>query len=85
MTEPTSPGATLLPFLPGSAIDRETAAGWQRWRVTRHSFVPAPRLDRADYQRLRPRERKLHDLHRAATHANLAFQETPMSTAVAQA
>jgi len=84
VTEPTSPGATLLPFLPGSAIDRETAAGWQRWRVTRHSFVPAPRLDRADYQRLRPRERKLHDLHRAATHANLAFQETPMSTAVAQ-
>ena len=82
--EPTSPDATMLPFLPGSAIDRETAAGWQRWRLTRHSFAPAPRLDWADYRRLSSRERKLHDLHRAVTHANLPFQETPMSTAVAQ-
>jgi chloramphenicol 3-O-phosphotransferase len=73
-----------LPFLPGQAIDRETAAGWQRWRLTRHSFVPAPRLEWADYQHLTPRERRLHDLHRAVTHANLPFQETPMSAAVAQ-
>jgi hypothetical protein len=56
----------------------------ERWRLTRHSFVPAPRLARADYQRLSPRERRLHDLHRAVTHANLPFQETPMSAAVAE-
>ena len=31
-----------------------------------------------------PRSRQLHDLHRAATHASLAFQETPMSAAVAR-
>jgi len=80
----TEPPASLLPFLPGLAIDRETATGWERWRLTRHSFVPAPRLELADYQRLSPRERRLHDLHRAATHANLPFQETPMSAAVAQ-
>ncbi len=80
----TEPPASLLPFLPGPAIDRETATGWERWRLTRHSFVPAPRLELADYQRLSPRERRLHDLHRAATHANLPFQETPMSAAVAQ-
>ncbi len=30
-----------------------------------------------------PRRRQLHDLHRAATHANLPLQETPMSTALA--
>lgn len=73
-----------LSFLPGQAIDRETATGWERWRLTRHSFVPVPRLAWADYQRLSPRERRLHDLHRAATHADLPFQETPMSAAVAQ-
>jgi hypothetical protein len=73
-----------LAFLPGPAIDRETAAGWERWRLTRHRFVPAPRLDRADYQRLMPRECRLHDLHRAVTHANLPSQETPMSAAVAE-
>jgi chloramphenicol 3-O-phosphotransferase len=71
-------------FLPGSAVDRETAAGWRRWRLGRHCFVPAPRLDLADYRRLSPRQRTLHDLHRAATHANLAFQETPMSAAVSR-
>jgi hypothetical protein len=84
VTEPTSPGAMSLAFLPGPAIDRETAAGWERWRLTRHRFVPAPRLDWADYQRLKPREHRLHDLHRAVTHANLPFQETPMSAAVAE-
>src|SRR5574341_242460 len=73
-----------LSFLAGQAIDRETAAGWQRWRLTRHSFVPAPRVELADYKRLSPRERGLHDLHRAVSHANLPFQETPMSAAVGQ-
>jgi len=67
VTEPTSPGAMSLAFLPGPAIDRETAAGWERWRLTRHRFVPAPQLDWADYQRLKPRECRLHDLHRAVT------------------
>ncbi len=80
----TEPPASLLPFLPGPAIDRETATGWERWRLGRHGFVPAPRLELADYQPLSLRERRLHDLHRAVTHANLPFQETPMSAAVAQ-
>jgi hypothetical protein len=57
-------------------------AGWREWRLTRHSFVPAPRLSLADYRRLSPRKRQLHDLHRAATHANLPLQDTPMSLAV---
>lgn len=84
VTGPAAPSATLLPFLPGPAINRETAAGWERWRLTRHSFVPAPRLELTDYRRLTLRERKLHDLHRAVTRANLPFQETPMSAAVAE-
>jgi hypothetical protein len=67
---------------PDAAADRETAQGWTRWRQTRHPFEPAPALGLAGYRLLSPRARGLHDLHRAATHANLTFQETPMSTAV---
>jgi hypothetical protein len=73
------------PFvLPGLQVDRETAAGWECWRLSRHSFVPAPQLDLASYRRMSAREKTLHNLHRAATHANLAFQETPMSAAVSR-
>ena len=71
------------PFvLPGPPPMRETLAGWQQWRTTRGSFTPAPRLDRAAWRALPPRRRMLHDLHRAATHANLPLQQTPMSQAV---
>jgi hypothetical protein len=77
---------SVTPFvLPGPASDRETAPGWTRWRASRHSFVPAPRLSPGEYGKLGPRRRTLYDLHRAATHANLAFQETPMGAAVSQA
>ena len=72
-----------VPFiLPGPVTDRETVQGWRQWRLTRHTFVPAPRLSLADYRQLNPRKRHLHDLHRAATHANLPLQDTPMSLAV---
>jgi hypothetical protein len=77
-------GDAPVPFvLPGPAIARETVAGWARWRTTRHNFTPASRLTAAEYRRLSARARMLHDLHRAATHANLAIQETPMSGPVA--
>lgn len=82
---PEPPQDHLVPFvLPGPAAERETLEGWTRWRQTRHAFVPAPRLDLATYRTMSPRRRMLHDLHRVATHANLAFQETPMSTTVAR-
>jgi chloramphenicol 3-O-phosphotransferase len=68
--------------LPGQIPDRETVEGWKQWRCSRHRFAPAPRLDLAAYRVLSPRRRQLHDLHRAATHANLPLQETPMSRAV---
>jgi hypothetical protein len=68
--------------LPNAIPDRETARGWRQWRVTRHAFVPASSLTLAEYQALSPRGRQLHDLHRAATHANLPLQDTPMSMAV---
>jgi chloramphenicol 3-O-phosphotransferase len=71
-------------FLPGAHADRETAAGWKQWRLTRGSFVPAPRLTLAQYRLMSPRDKAVHDLHRAATHANLPMQETPMSEAVAK-
>jgi chloramphenicol 3-O-phosphotransferase len=75
----------VIPFvLPGPARDRETAAGWAHWRATRHSFVAAPHLTAGQYRKLSPRKRMLHDLHRAATHANLPIQETPMSAAVSR-
>jgi hypothetical protein len=78
-------GSPAVPFvLPDPAVARETAVGWTRWRTTRHSFTPAPRISLTDWRRLGPRRRMLHDLHRAATHANLPIQETPMSAAVSQ-
>ncbi len=81
-TDPKAPPGAVPFILPGPIADRETVAGWRQWRLTRHSFVPAPRLSLADYRRLSPRKRQLHDLHRAATHANLPLQDTPMSLAV---
>jgi hypothetical protein len=75
----------VAPFvLPGGTIDRETAEGWERWRVTRHRFVPAPRVTLPQYRAMSPRKRQLHDLHRLTTHANLPIQETPMSAAVSR-
>lgn len=76
---------SVVPFvLPGPASDRETATGWTRWRTIRHAFAPAPMLTAGEYAKLTPRRRTLYDLHRAATHANPAFQETPMGAAVSR-
>lgn len=80
-----NPSDGVVPFvLPGPPPIRETLHGWQQWRRTRHAFVPAPRLDFTAWRALSPRRRMLHDLHRAATHANLPLQQTPMSQAVAK-
>jgi AAA domain len=79
------PVAGCVPFvLPGPASARESAAGWMQWRTTRHAFTPAPVVTARQYQQMSPRKRMLHDLHRSATHANMAIQETPMSAAVAR-
>ena len=80
--QPAEPAAGFV--LPGPPADRETCQGWTRWRLTRHSFTPAPKISLAQWRAMSPRSRQLHDLHRAATHASLAFQETPMSAAVAR-
>jgi hypothetical protein len=77
-----NPGGSVPFMLPGPPPARETLAGWQQWRAARDSFTPAPRLDRAAWRALPPRRRMLYDLHRAATHANLPLQQTPMSQAV---
>lgn len=77
---------STVPFtLPVSGAERETAAGWARWREHRAAFVPAPHLDLDGYRALGAEQRSLHDLHRAVTHANLPILETPMSAAVARA
>ena len=71
------------PFvLPGPPPTRETLAGWQQWRAARDSFTPAPRLGPGRLAGTAARRRMLYDLHRAATHANLPLQQTPMSQAV---
>ena len=77
-------GTSPLPFLMGPASDRTTAEGWTRWRLTRLSFTPAPVISLGDYRAMSARQRHLHDLHRIATHSNLAIQETPMSAAVGE-
>lgn len=70
-------------FLPGPPIDRTRVEGWQRWVRTRELFVPAPVLSMEQYLQLKPRRRRIHDLHRLATHSSLPVQSTPMSEAVA--
>jgi hypothetical protein len=64
--------------------DRETLEGWSRWRLTSRGFVPAPVITAAEHARMTPRQRRLHDLRRVATHSNLAIQETPMSAFVSR-
>jgi len=87
MTGTAEPGrGTVLPasFLPGPVPDRETLEGWTRWRLTRRDFVPALVITAAEYAAMTARQRRLHDLHRVATHSNLAIQETPMSAFVSR-
>jgi hypothetical protein len=69
--------------LPGVPPMRDTLDGWQQYCAAYGTFVPAPHLDLATWQAMPARQRTLRDLHRAATHANLPLQETPMSQAVA--
>lgn len=77
-------GNPVTPFLrAGPQPDRTRWEGWQQWRAARGTFTPASRLSLPEYQALSPRARALHDLHRTATHVNLALQETPMSRKVA--
>jgi hypothetical protein len=77
------PDSTVAQFiLPGEIPDRETVEGWTQWRLTRNNFIPAPRISLDEYRLMSPRRRQLHDLYRAATHANLPMQDTPMSTAL---
>jgi hypothetical protein len=71
-------------FLPGPVPDRETWEDWTRWRLTRRDFAPAPVVTAVQHARMAPRQRRMHDLHRMATHSNLAIQETPMSAHVAR-
>ena len=79
------PAARPVAFLPGPVPDRETLEGWTRWRLTRRDFGPAPVITAADHAAMTPRQRRLHDLHRVATHSDLAIQETPMSAFVSRA
>ena len=78
------PAVRPAAFLPGPVPDRESLEGWTRWRLTRRDFVPAPVITTAEHARMTPRQRRLHDLHRVATHSNLAIQETPMSSWVSR-
>ena len=82
----TSTAATsqsTLSFLPGPVCDRTRWTGWDRWRRTRGDFIPAPMTTLDSYQRMSPRQRRIYDLHRLATHSNLIIQETPMSAQIA--
>jgi hypothetical protein len=69
-------------FWPSDPSDRQTAAGWQQWCRTRHDFVPAQPLSRAEFASLSPAEREDYLFHRDVTNSNLPLQETPMSKAV---
>ena len=80
-----SPGtSSLASFLPGQAPDRETWEGWTRWRLTRRDFAAAPVVTAGEHAAMTARQRRLHDLHRIATHSNLEIQDTPMSIRVSK-
>ena len=78
------PAAHPASFLPGPVPDRTVWEGWNRWRLTRRDFVPALVISAGEHARMTPRQRRLHDLHRMATHSNLVIQETPMSAYVSR-
>ena len=83
--DPESVLASLpVTFLPGQIPDRTTWAGWDRWRRTRADFQPAPLISPDSYLQLKPRQRRIYDLHRLAAHSNLIVQETPMSRDVGE-
>lgn len=69
-------------FLPGPPIDRTRVEGWRRWTDSRGRFLPAPVLTREQFEDLSPRGRRIHNLHRLATHSNLPILATPMSRRV---
>lgn len=72
---PAAHESPLVTFLrAGPAPDRTRREGWQQWRATRGTFVPAPRLSQSGYQALTPGHRALHDLHRTATHVNMRLK-----------
>ncbi|MFI0874850.1 hypothetical protein C6W96_01480 [Streptomyces sp. CS149] len=63
-------------------LRRDALAGWEVWRLSRHSFEPAPRISPARWRTMPAAEKAAWDLARAATHANLPLLGTPMSQAV---
>jgi hypothetical protein len=76
--------SSLASFLPGRTPARETWEDWTRWRLTRRGFTPAPVVTAAEHAAMTARQRRLHDLHRGATHSNLKIQDTPMSIWVSE-
>ncbi|MFD4864259.1 AAA family ATPase [Streptomyces sp. NPDC058412] len=72
-------------FLPGPPVDRTTWEGWSRWCATRTAFVPAPVLTAQEFSLKDKRQKRLHNLHRLATHSSLPIEATPMSERVAHA
>jgi hypothetical protein len=41
-------------FLPGPVPDRTVWEGWNRWRLTRRDFVPAPVISAGEHARMTP-------------------------------
>ena len=72
-------------WFPPESLDRATLRGWTRWCAVRHSFTPAPLITLNEYNKRSPREKRLYDLHRIATHGNLPILNTPMTDLVDEA
>jgi len=82
--DPISRETNPASFLPGPIPDRTVWQGWNRWRMTRQDFVPAPVITAEEHARMTLRQQRLHDLYRVATHSNLEIQDTPMSDYVSK-
>jgi len=83
VTEPEFGG--LRDLVPLVRPDLDTVAGLRRWAATRGQAERPPILSATEYRALDRKERRVYDLRRRVSNANLGILETPMLVEVREA
>lgn len=76
---------TLTDLVPLVRPDLDTVAGLRRWAASRGQAARPPILSVEEHAALTGRERRLYDLRREVSNANLGILETPMLLAAREA